>query len=67
MYQSIRTGKSEKYPKIRKVTKDQKGYRISERRPEFRKVTKDQNGTKDRKSDQRSDRLPKIGKVRSER
>lgn len=67
MYLSIRTGKSEKYPKIRKVTKDQKGYRLSERRPEIRKVTKD------RKSDQSSERLPKIrtvpkiGKVRSER
>lgn len=25
MYQSTRTGKSEKYPKIRKVTRDKKG------------------------------------------
>lgn len=50
MYQSIRTGKSEKYPKIRKVTKDQKGYRISER-------------LSNEKGDQRSERLPKIGKV----
>lgn len=50
MYQSIRTGKSEKYPKIRKVTKDRKSDQSSERLPKIRtipkigKVTRDQTG-----------------------
>lgn len=44
MYQSIRTGKSEKYPRIRKVIEYQKGDQRSERLPKIGKVTRVQKG-----------------------
>lgn len=62
MYQSIRTGKSEKYPKIRKATKDQKGIEYqkgdqrSERLPKIGKVTGVQKGYQRSERYQRSEK-----------